>query len=239
MSGSVDRRLSLDVQHLSRTFAKREVVCDLSFQVSFGSTLGLLGSNGAGKSTTLRMLSGCLIPSKGGIQVGGYDMHVLPLQAKRKLGYLPESNPIYTDCYVSEYIYYIARLQQLSPKDAKDRTQFCIERCGLLEVQHRKLKTLSKGYRQRVGIARTLVHDPEVLILDEPFSGLDTEQLESICKLIEEVRSCKAVVLSTHRLSEAALLCDRVLVLKAGRKAFWGSTTQWQRSISLQEPLKV
>ncbi len=206
----------IEARQLTKYFNEQVVVQPLSFQVTQGAILGFLGPNGAGKSTTMKMLTGYLQPSQGQVWISGYDLSTHPRQAKRHLGYLPEHNPLYLDMYVHEYLQLMGRARGLSRQQAVQRAKELVARCGITAMQHKKLRILSKGYRQRVGLAQALMHDPEVLILDEPTTGLDPNQLHQVRTLIKEVSQDKAVILSTHIMQEAAALCDQVLIISQG-----------------------
>lgn len=207
----------VEVHQLSKRFSNQTVVHALSFQAEKGKVLGFLGPNGAGKSTTMKMLTGYLQPSHGTVQIGGYDLRTHPQQAKNHIGYLPEHNPLYLDMYVYEYLQFMGCIRGLSRKQALASARSLIDRCGITEMQNKKLRALSKGYRQRVGLAQALIHDPEVLILDEPTTGLDPNQLREIRTLIKEVSQNKAVILSTHIMQEVEALCDQVLIISQGK----------------------
>ncbi len=208
---------SIVVDQLSKRFKQQIVVHQLSFPVVKGQTLGFLGPNGAGKSTTMRMLTGYLRPSGGSIHVCGHDLSKHPRQAQQCIGYLPEHNPLYLEMYVHEYLQLMGSIHGLRRKQCLARAKEVVERCGIIEMQNKKIKTLSKGYRQRVGLAQALIHDPAVLILDEPTTGLDPNQLREIRTLIKEVSRDKAVILSTHIMQEVEALCDQVLIINYGR----------------------
>ena len=203
---------------LSRRFGTTLAIDELSFEIAGGEIVGLLGLNGAGKSTTMRILSGALAPSGGSASICGFDVMGQPEQAKRRVGYLPEVPPLHESMRVEAFLRFAATIKGVSsPKSA---TEKAMERTGLVEHRRKIISTLSKGMRQRVGIAQALIHDPEVLILDEPASGLDPAQREEIRGLIRELaESGRAVILSTHLLWEAEELCDRVIVLHQGKVA--------------------
>ncbi len=207
--------MSIAVSQLTRLFGSQKAVDAVSFAAGKGRITGFLGPNGAGKSTTMKMLSCFIPPSSGTALVCGYDILKSPLEIRKNLGYLPEHNPLYTNLYVRESLAFIARVHRVN--DIPQRISQVIERTGLGPEQHKKIGTLSKGYRQRVGIAQALVHDPAVLILDEPTSGLDPNQLTEIRKLIRELGREKTVLLSTHIMQEAEALCDDVVILNRGR----------------------
>jgi ABC-2 type transport system ATP-binding protein len=207
--------MSVQVQHLTKEYGTQKAVNDLSFTIAEGEVVGLLGPNGAGKSTTMKILT-CFIPQTSGTAtVCGFDVASQSLEVRRQVGYLPESNPLYFDMYVKEYLLYAAGYYQLSqPKQHVDRM---IELVGLGPEQTKKIGQLSKGYKQRVGLAQALIHDPKVLILDEPTSGLDPNQLVDIRQLINEVGKKKTVILSTHIMQEVEAMCQRVIIINKGQ----------------------
>lgn len=209
--------MSLQVQNLTKFYGQQKAVDDISFTVSEGEIVGFLGPNGAGKSTTMKIATNYLPPSSGTIKVGNYDVANQPLEARRITGYLPEHNPLYLDMYVHEYLTFSSRIAGLNTTKSRARVGEMIEVCGLALEQNKKIESLSKGYRQRVGLAQALVHDPQVLILDEPTSGLDPNQLVEIRKLIRNVSRNKTVIFSTHIMQEVQALCDRVVVINRGK----------------------
>ncbi len=208
--------MSLIVENLSKVFGTQRAVNNISFEVTEGEIVGFLGPNGAGKSTTLKIATTFLPPTEGRVIVGGYDVAVDPMAVKRITGYLPEHNPVYFDLYVHEFLTFIGRLYHLSGKTLKKRVEKMVELCGLTREQNKKIETLSKGYRQRVGLAQALIHDPPVVILDEPTSGLDPNQLLEIRKLIKDISVNKTVIFSTHIMQEVQALCERVVVINKG-----------------------
>jgi ABC-2 type transport system ATP-binding protein len=209
--------MSIRIQHLSKVYGSQKAVNDISFSVEEGEIVGFLGPNGAGKSTTMKIATGYLPPSSGEVHISGFDVRTQPMEVKRNTGYLPELNPLYTDMYIHEYLTFSGTVFGLSGKKLRDRVGEMIGLCGLTVEQNKKIESLSKGYRQRVGLAQALIHDPRVLILDEPTSGLDPNQLSEIRKLIKDVSQNKTVIFSTHILQEVRALCDRVVVINKGR----------------------
>ncbi|WP_020558063.1 ABC transporter ATP-binding protein [Thiofilum flexile] len=205
---------------LTREFRGYKVVHDLSLQLKQGEVLGLLGPNGAGKSTTLQMLTGNLSPTEGQITIKGIDLVDQPKIAKRFIGYLPENPPLYRDLTVNEYLEYCAQLHQIKPKERKALVTQACRRCYLEDVKHRLINNLSKGYQQRIGIAQAILHQPEVVILDEPTVGLDPIQIREIRTLIRELGDSHAVILSTHILPEVQAICDRVQMIDKGKSVF-------------------
>ncbi len=190
---------------------------DISFTVEQGQILGFLGPNGAGKSTTMKIATCYLPPSVGTVVVAGHDVVQDPMAVRRNVGYLPEHNPLYLDMYVHEYLAFVASVYGLKGKYGKARVQEMVELCGLTLEQGKKIGALSKGYRQRVGLAQALVHDPQVLILDEPTTGLDPNQIVEIRALIRQIGQNKTVIFSTHIMQEVTAICDRVVIINRGK----------------------
>ena len=209
--------MSIQVNNLLKIYGQQKAVDNVSFSVNEGEIAGFLGPNGAGKSTTLKIITGFLSPTIGTVTVGGRNVVQEPMAVKRLTGYLPEHNPLYLDMYVYEYLGFMAGMYGLSPSRRKERASEMVKLCGLTEEQNKKIGALSKGYRQRVGLAQALIHDPKVLILDEPTSGLDPNQLAEIRKLIKTVSRDKTVLFSSHILQEVEALCDRVIVINKGK----------------------
>jgi ABC-2 type transport system ATP-binding protein len=208
--------MSLTVTRLTKKYGKQKALSDISFSIHGGEIVGFLGPNGAGKSTTMKIATGFLPATSGEVSVGGFDVSEQSLQVKRIIGYLPEHNPLYLDMYVHEHLSFVGRVYGLSGLRLKQRVGEMIELCGLTREQNKKIETLSKGYRQRVGLALALIHHPSVLILDEPTSGLDPNQIVEIRKLIKEISFNKTVVFSTHIMQEVQAICDRVIVINKG-----------------------
>ncbi len=207
----------IEAIHLSKRFGPTQAVSDISFTVDKGEILGLLGPNGAGKTTTMRLLTGYLNPSKGRALIGGFDITEDPIEAKRRIGYLPESPPVYPEMRVSSYVQFVGRLKGIPRKQLEGKVQEVIERCALGEVRERLIGKLSKGFRQRVGLAQALVNSPEVLILDEPTAGLDPKQILETRQLIRSLAGGHTVILSTHILPEVEQTCQRVIIINDGR----------------------
>jgi ABC-2 type transport system ATP-binding protein len=222
--------MSVQVKHLTKIYGTQKAVNDVSFEAHKGEVLGFLGPNGAGKSTTMKILT-CFIPqTKGTAEVCGYNVETDPLAVRARIGYLPETNPLYKDMYVKEYLGFVARLHKV--KNGRQRVSEMIEKTGLEREQHKLIGALSKGYRQRVGLAQAMLHDPEVLILDEPTSGLDPNQLVEIRSLIKQLGKEKTVIFSTHIMQEVQALCDRVLIINQGRIVANDPIEQLQNRIS-------
>jgi len=208
--------MSLVVKNLLKQYGSQKAVNAISFQVEAGEIVGFLGPNGAGKSTTMKIATGYVPPTSGAVSVAGFDVTTHPLEVKKVTGYLPEHNPLYTDMYVHEYLGFIGKLYGIHGKTLKSRVQEMVELCGLTIEQNKKIETLSKGYRQRVGLAQALIHNPKVLILDEPTTGLDPNQILEIRSLIKNISKNKTVIFSTHIMQEVSALCDRVIVINKG-----------------------
>src|SRR3954469_12040081 len=207
--------MSIIVNNITKLYGQQKALNNVSFEVKSAEIVGFLGPNGAGKSTMMKILT-CFIPqSSGSATVCGFDVSEQSLEVRRNVGYLPEHNPLYLDMYVKEYLEFIAGLHQL--KNVKARIAEMIEMTGLQVEQKKKIGALSKGYRQRVGLAQALIHDPKVLILDEPTTGLDPNQLEEIRNLIRSLGKEKTVVLSTHIMQEVEAICDKVIIINKGK----------------------
>ena len=204
--------MSIEVQHISKNYGTQKALSDLSFRIEKGEIVGFLGPNGAGKSTLMKILTTYLAADQGTAWVNGFDVATQQLQVQQSIGYLPEHNPLYLDLYVREYLAYQADVYKVD----KSRIAAVIELTGLQKEAHKKIGQLSKGYRQRVGLASALLHDPAVLILDEPTTGLDPNQLVEIRAVIKAVGKNKTVLLSTHIMQEVEALCDRVIIIKEG-----------------------
>ena len=204
----------IEVSRVSRVFGTFRAVNDVSFSIPTGQIVGLLGPNGAGKTTTMRMITGFLKPSDGCIKIDGQDITENAVEAKRKIGYMPESAPLYGEMIVDDYLRYIARVQG---QNEDEKVPHLCRICGLEEVMHKNIADLSRGYRQRVGLAHALMNDPEILILDEPTSGLDPNQIGDVRALIKEIGKTRTVIISTHILGEVEMLCSRVIIISGGK----------------------
>jgi ABC-2 type transport system ATP-binding protein len=210
--------MSIHIQRLTKQYdGTRRAVDDISFAVELGQIVGFLGPNGAGKSTTMKIATGYLAPSSGTAHIAGHDVLADPMAVRRSVGYLPEHNPLYTDLYVREYLRFAGRLHGLSGQALDARIRAVIGQVGLNQEQHKRIGQLSKGYRQRVGLAQAFLHNPPVLILDEPTTGLDPNQLADIRDVIRSVGQNKTVLFSTHIMQEVEALCDRVIIINKGR----------------------
>jgi len=235
--------MSVIINNLSKHYGSQKAVDSISFTINKGEIVGFLGPNGAGKSTTMKMITGYLQPDSGDIAVAGINSKFDPKGIKRKIGYLPEANPLYVDMYVQEYLQFIANIQQVS--NSKAAIKRVIELTGLPLEQHKKITQLSKGYKQRVGLAAALVHDPEVLILDEPTSGLDPNQIIEIRDVIKRLGQDKTVLFSSHILPEVEALCERVIIINKGKLVADNLLSNLQKTnsantvkVSFREPLE-
>lgn len=206
----------IQADSLSRNYGERWAIRDVSFQAREGEILGFLGPNGAGKTTTMRILTGFLAPTSGRASVAGFDIVEKPMEAKRRLGYLPETAPLYDDFTTREYLTFVARLKRVERRKVADAVDRAMAMCGVDDVADRLIRNLSRGYRQRVGLAHAIVHDPQVLILDEPTSAMDPRQIVEIRKVIRGLKGSHTIILSTHILPEATAMCDRVIIINEG-----------------------
>lgn len=207
----------IEAQNISRYYGKHCAVDNVSFSLAKGEVLGFLGSNGAGKTTTMQMLCGNLAPSAGQITINGFDMLEQPIQAKQCLGYLPDTPPLYKELTVNEFLEYCAQLHRLSFREINKAVDHAKERCGLVDVAERLIINLSKGYQQRIGIAQAILHNPEIIVLDEPTVGLDPIQIKEIRSLIKELGNDHGVILSTHILTEVQESCSHVQIINQGK----------------------
>lgn len=229
--------MSIKVEGLTKVYGEQHAVDNISFEIPKGQIVGFLGPNGAGKSTTMKILT-CYLPQTSGTAlVCGIDTLEDPMNVKRKVGYLPESNPLYYDMYVKEYLTFMADLFKL--KNRKSKVADMIEAVGLTKEQHKKIGALSKGYKQRVGLAQAMIHDPEVLILDEPTSGLDPNQLVDIRNLIKNFGKEKTVMLSTHIMQEVEAICDRIIIIKNGKLVADDKTADISKNVEERSLISV
>ena len=206
----------ISVHDLSRFYGQKRAIENVSFELPHGEILGLLGPNGAGKSTTMQIICGVIAANNGSVNIAGYDIQDAPQQAKQNIGFLPEQLPLYNDLTVDEYLFYTAKLRGIKKANLGEKVTSCKRRCGLETSGKRLIQNLSKGYKQRVGIAQAIIHTPAVIILDEPTSGLDPKQILEIRKLMLELSKDHSIMLSTHILSEVETICDRVLIINNG-----------------------
>ncbi|MCI4667679.1 MAG: ATP-binding cassette domain-containing protein [Bacteroidia bacterium] len=209
--------MDISVKSLSKNYGTQKAVDNISFEVKTGEIVGFLGPNGAGKTTTMKMITAYMSPSSGTVKVGDYDVNEDAETIKPLIGYLPENNPLYLEMPVLEYLSFVADIQGVKKTDIPSRVRLVVDSCGLNREKHKKIQELSKGYRQRVGLAQALIHDPDILVLDEPTTGLDPNQIVEIRNLIRKIGKEKTVLLSTHILPEVEATCDRILIIKDGK----------------------
>ena len=231
--------MSIIVEGLTKKYGEQKAVNDISFEIKTGEVVGFLGPNGAGKSTTMKMITCFMAPTSGDVRLDSLSIHSDQESIKRKIGYLPENNPLYTDMAIIDYLRFSAEIQGVEKSTISSRIAEMVEKCGLDREKHKTINQLSKGYRQRVGIAQAMIHDPEVLILDEPTTGLDPNQIVEIRKLIKELGKQKTVILSSHILSEVEATCDRILIINKGRIVADGSADTLRQQAQGQELLTV
>ncbi|MCS6929654.1 MAG: gliding motility-associated ABC transporter ATP-binding subunit GldA [Saprospiraceae bacterium] len=229
--------MSVQVSHLVKRYGEQRAVDDVTFEARPGEVLGFLGPNGAGKTTTMKIITGFLPATSGEARVCGYDVVAQPMEARACIGYLPEHNPLYRDMYVREYLEFVGSIHRLPNRRA--RAEEMIERTGLESHCHKRIGELSKGYRQRVGLAQAMLHDPKVLILDEPTSGLDPNQIIEIRQLIKELGKEKTVILSTHILAEVEAICSRAIIIHHGKVVADGSIEALKRRMAGQNIITV
>jgi ABC-2 type transport system ATP-binding protein len=229
--------MSVVVKGLTKLYGTQKAVDNISFELGSGEILGFLGPNGAGKSTTMKMLTGYVMPNEGSAEICGLDIIDKPLEVRKKIGYLPESNPLYTEMYVREYLQFVASIHKV--KNHEEKISELIEMTGLEKEQHKLIGALSKGYKQRVGLAQALIHDPDILILDEPTSGLDMNQLIDIRKLILEMGKEKTIIFSTHIMQEVQALCSRVIIIHDGKLVADDPIDKLQDRISGEQVIRL
>src|SRR3989442_14786958 len=231
-SGPMSNGWIIEVENLTKRYAGNTAVEGITFSVQRGEIVGFLGPNGAGKSTTMRILA-CFLPATSGTaRVAGYDVFTQADAVRRRIGYMPENNPLHLDMRVREYLKFRARLKGLGIRQSRERVEVVMQQCGLTEVRRNIIGHLSKGYRQRVGLADALVHEPELIILDEPTIGLDPHQLRSVRQLIKDLGRDSTVLLSTHDLSEVEMTCNRVLIINQGKILVADATANLQKIMS-------
>ena len=235
--------MSIEVKGVTKIYGTQKAVDAISFNITKGEIVGFLGPNGAGKSTTMKMITGYLAPDEGDITVSGIDVKKDPLESKKKIGYLPESNALYYDMYIKEYLNFVADIHSIN--DQRSTVNSIIETVGLAPEKNKKIGQLSKGYKQRVGIAAALLHNPEVLILDEPTSGLDPNQIVEIRQVIKDQGKDKIVLFSSHILQEVEAICDRVIIINKGKIVADDKLNNLQKQsslnvvrVSFKEPLE-
>ncbi len=231
--------MSVVVENLTKKYGVQKAVNDISFEINTGEVVGFLGPNGAGKSTTMKMITCFMAPTSGDVNVEGSSIYSDSETVKKKIGYLPENNPLYLDMPIVDYLRFSAEIQGVKKAEISGRISDMIDRCGLTAEKHKNISELSKGYRQRVGLAQAMIHDPEVLILDEPTTGLDPNQIVEIRKLIKDLGKEKTVILSSHILSEVEATCDRILIINKGRIVADGSAETLRQQSQGQELLTI
>ncbi len=207
----------IEVEHLNKVYGSTRAINDVTFNVEPGEILGFLGPNGAGKTTTMRILAGYLPATSGTARIAGYDVHENSLAVRQRIGYLPETPPLYPEMTVEGFLYFVARIKGLPAGDRPSKVKAAMERCNLLEKRHTIIRKLSKGYKQRVGIAHAIVHDPPAIILDEPTVGLDPRQIIDVRNLIKSLAGSHTIILSTHILPEVSMTCNRVAIINGGK----------------------
>lgn len=231
--------MDIKLENITKIYGYQKAVDNISFNVNTGEILGFLGPNGAGKTTTMKAISCFLSPNYGDIKVGGISVLEYPEKVKKHIGYLPENNPLYNDMPVIDYLKFVAKLQGLPNEKIRDRIFEMIQICGLKGEKHKKIRELSKGYKQRVGLAQALIHDPEVLILDEPTTGLDPNQIVEIRALIKKIGREKTVLLSSHILAEVEATCDRIIIINKGKIVADGTSEELRKQAHGDEILKI
>jgi len=229
--------VSICVENLTKTYGKQQAVNNISFEINTGEIVGFLGPNGAGKTTTMKILTCFIPPTKGAAYINGLNVEENAIAVRQQIGYLPEHNPLYTDMYVKEYLHFVGSIYNL--KNLNNRVQEMIELTGLQVEQKKKIGQLSKGYRQRVGLAQAMIHNPKVLILDEPTSGLDPNQIIEIRNLITTIGKDKTVMLSTHIMQEVEAMCTRVMIVNKGEIVANGKTQELKDLFNVSKTLSV
>jgi len=225
----------ISVQNLTKNFSETKALDKVSFEVRDGEVLGFLGPNGAGKSTAMKIITGFIAPTKGTVKVDDLDVVDNSFKIREKIGYLPETNPLYTDMKVHEYLNFVAAARQIPKTERRKAIKRMVEVCGLSDMIHKTIDELSKGYRQRMGLAQAMIHDPDILVMDEPTSGLDPNQIVEIRDLIKKIGEKKTVILSTHILPEVSATCSRVVIINQGKIVAQGTADELTASASGQE----
>ena len=231
--------MAITVRNLTKLYGHEKAISDISFDVKTGEILGFLGPNGAGKTTTMKIITCYMPPTSGSVEVDGFSIADHSLEVRRRIGYLPELNPLYLDMNVVDYLEYAAQLHGLERAKMKQQLAQMVEVCGLRDVRHKDIGELSKGYRQRVGLAQAMIHEPDVLILDEPTSGLDPNQIVEIRNLIKHLGRAKTVILSTHILSEVQATCDRVVIINEGSIVADGTPAELKQKFHSAETVSL
>jgi len=231
--------MNIIVENLTKQYGPQKAVDDISFKVNTGEILGFLGPNGAGKTTTMKIITCFMAPTSGDVKVNDVSIHSNQEEIKKRIGYLPENNPLYYDMPVLEYLSFVGQLQGIEKSKIQNKIVEMVHVCGLNDEKHKKIGELSKGYRQRVGLAQAMIHDPEILILDEPTTGLDPNQIIEIRKLIRHLGKEKTVILSTHILPEVEATCDRILIINKGKIVADGTSETLRKQAQGNEMLKI
>ncbi len=231
--------MNITIENLTKTYGVQKAVDNISFKVKQGEILGFLGPNGAGKTTTMKMITTFLTPSSGEIIVAGNNVRTQGQSVRKLIGYLPEHNPLYMDMPVMDYLRYCAELHEVPPAQIEAQIKKMVSVCGLNREKHKKINELSKGFRQRVGLAQAMIHDPEILILDEPTTGLDPNQIVEIRNLIKEIGKEKTIILSTHILPEVEATCDRILIINRGKIVADGTADSLREQSQGKETLTI
>lgn len=231
--------MSIVVENLTKVYGSQNAVDGISFEVSKGEILGFLGPNGAGKSTTMKIITCYLPPTRGKVLVNGLDVTLNEKKIKKSIGYLPENNPLYFDQYVHEYLKFIGKVNKIHKDSLTRRINEIIILCGLEKEQNKLIGSLSKGYRQRVGLAQALLHDPDVLVMDEPTTGLDPNQITEVRNLIKQISTTKTVILSTHIMQEVKAICDRVVIINHGKIVADSTVEELQKSMRSEITIRL
>ncbi len=231
--------MSIIVENLTKKYGSQAAVNNISFEIKTGEIVGFLGPNGAGKSTTMRMLTSYIAPNSGNIYLDDLKVGINSKEIKKRIGYLPENNPLYTDMAIVDYLHFCSTIQGIAKDNVTTRIKEMIDTCGLQAERYKKINELSKGYRQRVGLAQALIHNPDILILDEPTAGLDPNQIVEIRKLIRAIGKSKTVIMSSHILSEVEATCDRILIINRGKLVADGHSNELQEQAQGQELINI
>ncbi|NOX85722.1 MAG: ATP-binding cassette domain-containing protein [Chlorobi bacterium] len=231
--------MNIIVENLTKTYGTQKAVDNISFEVKTGEVLGFLGPNGAGKTTTMKAITTFLIPDEGNITIGNLSVYEHQEEIKKHIGYLPENNPLYEDMPVLDYLHFVANIEGVEKSKILDKVREVVNICGIEGEKHKKINELSKGFKQRVGLAQALIHDPEILILDEPTTGLDPNQIIEIRELIKKIGKEKTVILSSHILAEVEATCDRIMIINEGRIVADGTSKELRKQAQGKEILQV
>ncbi|MCX6249176.1 MAG: ATP-binding cassette domain-containing protein [Bacteroidetes bacterium] len=231
--------MEVSVENITKTYGLQKAVDSMSFKVNTGEIVGFLGPNGAGKTTTMKIITCFMTPNEGDVKVGGFSVLDDPEEVKKHIGYLPETNPLYKEMPVIDYLQFVAEIQNVPKAKIRERIFEMVQICGLKNEKYKKIGELSKGYQQRVGLAQALIHDPEVLILDEPTSGLDPNQIVEIRELIRKIGREKTVILCSHILAEVEATCDRILIINKGKQVADGTASSLRKQAQKKEIVRV